>query len=115
MVLLHALDADREGLQSVNERNAEVQARPGDRIELAEAGDHGALVLSHREEGRDEIEAEQSHDHDGEGDDAEKALGDPAAARQLRNGKLSHRSAPDGCENNRCQPLGPASYHGRLR
>jgi hypothetical protein len=59
MILLHALDANRERLEPVDERNAEMQAGSGYGAELAEAGDDSALVLTHGEKRRHEIESKQ--------------------------------------------------------
>src|SRR4029450_13099267 len=52
MIFLQAPDADRIGLKPVNERCAKVQARPGNRTELAETRHHRALVLPNREKRR---------------------------------------------------------------
>src|SRR5262249_42688821 len=59
MILFHALDANRERLEPVDERNAEMQAWSGYGAELAETGDDGALILTHGEERRHKIESKQ--------------------------------------------------------
>ena len=109
MIHLHALNADRERLEPVDERNAEMQSGSGNRAELAEAFDNGALILTHGEKRRHKIESKQ-RDQDGEaGGDAEQAFRKSAAGSGLLgNGDVAIGPLLKSCESSRRQPLRPA-------
>ena len=94
VVLLHALDVDRERFQPVHERDAQVQTGACQRMELAEAGDDGALVLPHREERRDEIEKDHKDDEADQPGEAEETFRGPTAAGAWNSGdgNLCHRN-----------------------
>src|SRR4029453_14543614 len=93
VVLLHALYVDRKRFQAVDEGDAQMQAGARHRIELAEAGDDGALVLADGEEWRDDVEDDGEAGEGGKSGKTEQALGGSAAAGAWDSGygNLCHR------------------------
>lgn len=108
MIFLQAPDADRIGLKPVNERCAKVQARPGNRTELAETRHHRALVLPNREKRRHQINEKQQGNERDQADHAEEAAPGTTRAGQLGYRKL-RRACPSLQERG---PMRPASGAG---
>src|SRR5215510_12939455 len=98
MIFLQTLDADRVGLEPVNERYAKVQAGSGHRAELAEARHHSTLVLANREERRHQIEQKQEGNERDQADQAEEAApGSATRAGQPGYRELRHVMPPWAC------------------